>query len=89
MDPDRGDVSVDVAEIYDAPAQVTRGTWYLSTNSEPDFVVAPLEIRSIFPQELPLLVSLGGLRLVERFGDWSGRPFTGDAAIQLCVCESD
>ncbi|WP_207782382.1 class I SAM-dependent methyltransferase [Phytoactinopolyspora limicola] len=24
-DPDRGDVSVDVAEIYDAPAQVTRG----------------------------------------------------------------
>ena len=50
---------------------------------------APLELRSIFPQELPLLLSLGGLRLVERFGDWSGRPFTGDAAIQLCVCESD
>ena len=80
--------SVDVAETYDAAAQVTRGTWHLSTDSEPDFVVAPLEIRSIFPQELPLLLSLGGLRLVERFGDWSGRPFTGDAAIQLCVCES-
>ncbi|MEV4263968.1 class I SAM-dependent methyltransferase [Kribbella sp. NPDC049584] len=88
VDPDRGTVSVDVAETYDAPAQVTRGTWYLSTNSERDFVVAPLEIRSIFPQELPLLVSLGGLRLVERFGDWSGGPFAGDAALQLCVCES-
>ncbi len=88
MDPDRGDVSVDVAEIYDAPAQVTRGTWHLSTTSEPDFVVAPLEIRSIFPQELPLLVSLGGLRLVERFGDWSGRPFAGDTPLQLCICES-
>jgi SAM-dependent methyltransferase len=87
-DPDRGDVSVDVAEIYDAPAQVTRGTWYLSANSEPDFVVAPLEIRSIFPQELPLLVSLGGLRLVERFGDWSGRPFAVDTPLQLCICES-
>jgi SAM-dependent methyltransferase len=48
-----------------------------------------LELRCIFPQELPLLLSLGGLRLVERFGDWSGRPFTGNAAIQLCVCESD
>lgn len=59
----------------------TRGTWHLSTNSEPDFVVAPLEIRSIFPQELPLLVSLGGLRLVERFGDWSGRPFAGDTPL--------
>ena len=80
--------SVDVAEIYDAPAQVTRGTWHLSTDSEPDFVVAPLEIRSIFPQELPLLVSRGGLRLVERYGDWSGRPFAADAAFQLCVCEA-
>lgn len=87
-DPDRGDVTVDVAEIYDAPAQVTRGTWYLSTSSEPDFVVAPLEIRSIFPQELPLLVSLGGLRLVERFGDWSGRPLAPESALQICICES-
>jgi len=89
VDPDRGNVSVDVAETYDAVAQVTRGTWHFSADFEPDFTVAPLELRSIFPQELPLLLSLGGLRLVERFGDWSGRPFTGDAAIQLCVCESD
>ncbi len=87
VDPERGSVSVDVAEVYDAAAQVTRGTWYLSTESEPDFVVAPLEIRSVFPQELPLLLSHGGLRLVERFGDWAGRPFAGDAPLQLCVCE--
>ena len=88
VDPERGNVSVDVAETYDAAGQVTRGTWHLSTDSEPDFVVVPLEIRSIFPQELPLLLSLAGIRLVERFGDWSGGPFVGDAALQLCVCES-
>ena len=87
-DPDRGRVRVDVAETYDAPAQVTRGTWFLATDAEPDFVAMPLEIRSIFPQELPLLLSLGGLRLVDRFGDWSGRAFMGDAPIQLCVCEA-
>ena len=87
-DPDRGQVRVDVAETYDALAQVTRGTWHLSTDSEEDFVVAPLEIRSIFPQELPLLISLGGLRLVGRFGDWSRAPFSGAAPLQLCVCES-
>jgi SAM-dependent methyltransferase len=87
-DPDRGEVSVDVAETYDARAQVTRGTWYLSTASEPDFVVLPLEIRSIFPQELPLLLSRAGLRLVDRFGDWSGGPFTGAEPLQLCLCES-
>jgi hypothetical protein len=62
--------------------------WHLSTDSEPDFVVAPLDIRSIFPQELPLLVTLGGLRLVERFGDFSGRPFAVDTPLQLCICES-
>ena len=88
-DPDRGVVHVDVAETYDAAAQVTRGRWYFSTDAEADFVVAPLEIRSIFPQELPLLLSLGGLRVVERFGDWSRGPFTADAALQLCVCEPD
>ena len=87
--PDRGVVHVDVAETYDAAAQVTRGRWYFSTDSEADFVVAPLEIRSIFPQELPLLLSLGGLRVVERFGDWSRAPLTADAALQLYVCEPD
>ncbi|GGN87182.1 methyltransferase [Actinoplanes lobatus] len=87
-DPDRGAVTVDVAETYDAHAQVTRGTWHLSTDVEPDFVVAPLDIRSIFPQELPLLLTLGGLRLVERLGDWSGRPFAADTPLQLCICEA-
>src|SRR6478735_2821373 len=80
-DPDRGHVRVDVAETYDASAQVTRGTWHLGTDSEPDMVVAPLEIRSIFPQELPLLLSLGGLRLVKRLGDWSGGPFSAEAPL--------
>ncbi|MBD3927158.1 class I SAM-dependent methyltransferase [Nocardioides cavernae] len=89
VDPDRGPVRVDVAETYDATAQVTRGTWFFSTESEADFFVAPLEIRSIFPQELPLLLSLGGLRVVERFGDWSRAPFAAEAALQLVICEPD
>ena len=50
--------------------------------------LAPVANRAT-EDELSLLLSLGGLRLVERFGDWSGRPFTGDAAIQLCICESE
>lgn len=89
VDPDRGVVHVDVAETYDAVAQVTRGTWFFSTDAEADFVVAPLEMRSIFPQELPLLLELGGLRVVERFGDWSRAPLTADAALQIYVCEAD
>jgi len=89
VDPVRGEVHVDVAETYDAAAQVTRGRWYFSTDSEGDFLAAPLEMRSIFPQELPLLLSLGGLRVVERFGDWSRAPLTGDASLQVYICERD
>ncbi len=89
VDPDRGVVHVDVEETYDAASQVTRGTWFFSTDSETDFVVAPLEMRSIFPQELPLLLALGGLRVVERFGDWSRAPITADAALQIYVCAPD
>lgn len=89
VDPDRGVVHVDVAETYDARAQVTRGSWHFSTVTEADFLVLPLEIRSIFPQELPLLLALGGLRIVERFGDWSRAPLTADAALQLYICEPD
>lgn len=88
-DPERGPVHVDVAETYDSAAQVTRGTWYLSTVSDPDFLAVPLEMRSIFPQELPLLLALGGLRVVERFGDWSRGPFTAAAPLQVYVCTSD
>lgn len=89
VDPARGDVHVDVAETYDPFAQVTRGTWHFSTRSEPDFAVVPLEIRSIFPQELPLLLALGGLRVVERFGDWSRAPLTSSSGLQIYVCEAD
>ena len=53
-----------------------------------DMTAFDLGPRVTCAQELPLLISLGGLRLVERFGDWSGAPFSGEAALQLCVCES-
>ena len=87
-DPERGEIRVDVEERYDAAAQVTRGIRYFSTDTEPDFVVSPVEVRSFFPQELVLLLEAGGLRLVERFGDVERAPFTGDAPSQVCICEA-
>lgn len=86
-DPERGEVRVDVEERYDAAAQVTRGVWYFSTESEPDFVVSSLEVRSIFPKELLLLLEAGGLRLIERFGDFERVPFTSETPLQVCICE--
>lgn len=88
-DPGRGTVHVDVAQSYDAATQVTRGTWWFSTAAEPDHAVVPLQIRSIFPQELVALLALGGMRLGDRRGGWSGEPFTSDAPVQVCTCEPD
>jgi len=74
-DEDRGYLAPGARFLFDvfnpsvrilAEADGVRRTRESLSFTDPDFVVAPLEIRSIFPQELPLLVSLGGLRLVER-----------------------
>jgi hypothetical protein len=83
-DPERGEIRVDVEERYDAAAQVTRGIWYFSTES----VVSSVEVRSFFPQELALLLEAGGLRLVERFGDFERAPFTSETPTQVCICEA-
>lgn len=85
-DPERGEIRVDVEERYDAAAQVTRGVWYFSTEGDPDFFVASVEVRSMFPQELPLLIEAGGLRLLDRYGDFERSPFASDAPHQVCVC---
>ncbi|HEX8211450.1 MAG TPA: class I SAM-dependent methyltransferase [Longimicrobium sp.] len=86
--PDYGCVSVEAEGEYDAAAQVKRETWYFSAPGRPDFWTAPLAVRCIFPQELPLLLEAGGLRLEARYGDFAGGPFHGRSARQLCVCRA-
>jgi SAM-dependent methyltransferase len=81
-----GHISVEGSHDYDAAAQVNHGTWYVSASDEADKWVFPLSLRSIFPQELPLLVSAGGLELVERFGDLSRETFGRGSPRQVCLC---
>ena len=71
---------------YDSATQVNHATWYVSTPGKPDAWIVPLVLRSIFPQELPLLISAAGLELVARFGDLSGAPFGRGSRIQICLC---
>ena len=35
-----------------------------------------------------LLIETGGLRLLERYGDFSGGPFTNTSPHQVCICEA-
>jgi SAM-dependent methyltransferase len=81
-----GPVRVEATNDYDAAAQVNLATWYVSAGDKPDAWVVPLALRSIFPQELPLLISAAGLELVSRFGELSREPFVAGSRVQVCVC---
>jgi hypothetical protein len=88
LHPERGQVTVEQTGEYDAAAQVNRATWYFSAPGAPDFLVAPLHLRSIFPRELPLLVAAAGFRLESRHGDFAGAPFASASRHQVCVCRA-
>lgn len=71
---------------YDCSTQVNSATWYISTPHVRDAWVVPMVLRSIFPQELPLLLSAAGLELVNRFGDLGREPFGSASRAQVCLC---
>lgn len=86
--PERGEVTVEAEGEYDSAAQIKRERWYFSAPGEPDFWIAPLEVRIIFPQELPLLLAAGGFRIEARYGDFSREPFQSSSMRQVCVCRA-
>ena len=81
-----GPLCVEATHDYDSATQVNRGTWYISTPERRDAWTVPMVLRSIFPQELPLLLSAAGLELVSRFGDLSRAPFVAGSRAQVCLC---
>ena len=85
-DPIDGTVIAEATPDYDAAAQVNRATVYFSAPGRPDFHVVPLHLRSIFPQELPLLVDRAGLVLESRHGDFAGGELTSASPHQVCRC---
>jgi SAM-dependent methyltransferase len=45
----------------------------------------PIVCRYAWPSELDLMARIAGLRLAERWGGWSGEPFTGSSALHVSV----
>lgn len=85
--PQHGEVTVDATNDYDSCSQINRATWFISTAAQRDAWVVPLHLRSIFPQELIVLLSANGFRLVRREGDFTGGAFTSLSASQVCQCQ--
>ena len=85
--PLHGEVTVETTNDYDRHSQVNRATWFISTPEKRDAWVAPLHLRSIFPQELLALIATNGFRLMRRDGDFVGGTFTSASANQVCQCQ--
>ena len=83
-----GTISVEQINDYDPATQVGHGRWYVSAPGKPEGWVLQMDLRSIFPQELPLLLAAGGLQLRSRTGDLSGTPFDSSSRFQVCVCQA-
>lgn len=83
-----GLLRVEAANDYDSTTQVNRATWYISTAERSDAWIVPLVLRSIFPRELPAMLSAAGLELVNRFGELSGEPFGPGSRVQVCLCRA-
>src|SRR5581483_6560792 len=81
-----GKLSVEAKTDYDSATQVGHGRWYISAPGKPDAWVLPLDLRNIFPQELPLLLAAAGLYLKRRMGDLSQTPFNSNSRFQVCAC---
>ena len=80
-----GQLSVEGTTAYDPATQVGYNRWYISGPGKPDAWVLNLDLRNIFPQELPLLLAAGGLHLTSRVGDLSGTPFDSSSGLQVCL----
>ncbi len=83
-----GKLSVEESTDYDPAMQVGRARWYISAPGNPDARVLPLELRNIFPQELPLLLAAGGFHLKSGTGDLSQTPFDSASRFQVCLCQA-
>jgi SAM-dependent methyltransferase len=82
-----GELLVEATVDYDRGSQVNRATWFISTTTHRDRWVAPLHLRSIFPQELLILLENNGFRLLSRDGDYAGGRFSSASGTQVCQCE--
>jgi SAM-dependent methyltransferase len=76
------EVDLDISRLDAVLQQITTQHVLLS---ERGVRLYPVKLRYAWPAELDLMGRLAGLRLMERWGDWVGNPFTGSSRRHISV----
>ena len=72
---------------YDPIAQVRFSQWRIRLQHGGGQTMVPLALRQFFPQELPLLLEAGGLKLVARYGDFARNRLGPESLNQVCLAQ--
>ena len=78
-------IAVEEIAAYDPIQQIRVSEWRYHDPCVGRRLIAVLQLRLIFPQELPLLLRAAGLELAARYGDFAGNPLTAAGLNQICV----
>jgi len=70
---------------YDRASQTSRITWFYRTGRRLT-AARRLNMRCFYPAELDALLHYNGLRIIEKYGNFSRRPFASGLQKQILVC---
>jgi SAM-dependent methyltransferase len=85
LSPDGTPVAIDEQCRYDDVHQVNRVTWIYTIGGRRK-PPQKLDMRCFYPEELSALLKYNGFRILRRYGDFKGSPFTSGSPKQICVC---
>ena len=89
QDPSRPDFRASEEQLaYDPVQQVRVLQWEVQEFGEAPCRTAPMRLRTIFPQELLLLLGAAGLEVAARYGDFDGNALAGDSLNQVVIGRS-
>ena len=72
-------------DIYDTATQAMSSNYITVTDGRGEYSSIPF--RYVWPSELDLMARLAGMRLRDRWEDWSRKPFTGESRKHVSVWE--
>jgi SAM-dependent methyltransferase len=78
-------IAVEEQAVYEPVLQVREAIWRVCDHAGATTELAPLRLRQIFPQELPLLLESAGLELLARYGSFERTPLSGASLNQVCI----